>query len=286
MSWNAFLWSLRREWWENRAIYIAPLIIAAGAFAGYVYFGMNHLARMGSQAMPDPRLVALAGLPYGMAASIILLTGWIVGIFYAADALYGDRRDRSILFWKSMPVSDLATVTAKMCIPLLVIPAFGLALTIAAQLLMLATGSLILAATGGDPGFTWRSWPMVTQTIVMSYGVFIHALWFAPVYAWLLLVSSWAKRAVLLWAFLPILAMFALEKLALGTSWLASAVQYRIMGAMTEGFAAGALKHPVTQLSQLDPVRFLSTPNLWLGLAFAGACFALAVRLRRFGEPT
>src|SRR5262249_42266080 len=175
-------------------------------------------------------------------------------------------------------VSDLVTVTAKMCVPLFVIPAFGFVVAIAAQLAMMGMGSLMLVASGGDPGFTWRSWPMVTQTIVMFYGVFIHALWFAPIYAWLLFVSSWAKRAVLLWAFLQILEMFALEKLALGTSWLTTAVQYRIMGAMAEGFAAGALKRPVTQLSQLEPIHFLSTPNLWLGLAFAGACFALAVR--------
>ena len=185
-----------------------------------------------------------------------------------------------------MPVSDLVTVAAKAAIPLVAIPLFTCAVAIVTQLAMLVAGPAIAAAAGGDAATLWNAWPMVPQTLVMLYGMAIHALWFAPIYAWLLLVSAWAKRAVLLWAFLPLFALFALEKVALGTSWLASAIQYRLVGATAEGFARGALKHPITALSQLDPARFFSTPNMWLGLVFAAACFALAVRLRRYGEPT
>jgi len=281
--WNALWWSIRREWWENRAIQVAPLVIAALSLAGFMYFS----ARLAHFAASHPgKDVNMAAVPFGMAASIILLTGWIVGFFYAADALHGERRDRSILFWKSMPVSDLVTVAAKAAIPLVAIPLFTCAVAIVTQLAMLVAGPAIAAAAGGDAATLWNAWPMVPQTLVMLYGMAIHALWFAPIYAWLLLVSAWAKRAVLLWAFLPLFALFALEKVALGTSWLASAIQYRLVGATAEGFARGALKHPITALSQLDPARFFSTPNMWLGLVFATACFALAVRLRRYGEPT
>jgi ABC-2 type transport system permease protein len=281
--WNALWWSIRREWWENRAIQVAPLVIAALSLAGFMYFS----ARLAHFAASHPgKDVNMAAVPFGMAASIILLTGWIVGFFYAADALHGERRDRSILFWKSMPVSDLVTVAGKAAIPLVAIPLFTCAVAIVTQLAMLVAGPAIAAAAGGDAATLWNAWPMVPQTLVMLYGMAIHALWFAPIYAWLLLVSAWAKRAVLLWAFLPLFALFALEKVALGTSWLASAIQYRLVGATAEGFARGALKHPITALSQLDPARFFSTPNMWLGLVFAAACFALAVRLRRYGEPT
>jgi ABC-2 type transport system permease protein len=281
--WNALWWSIRREWWENRAIQVAPLVIAALSLAGFMYFSARLAHFVASHPGKD---VNMAAVPFGMAASIILLTGWIVGFFYAADALHGERRDRSILFWKSMPVSDLVTVAAKAAIPLVAIPLFTCAVAIVTQLAMLVAGPAIAAAAGGDAATLWNAWPMVPQTLVMLYGMAIHALWFAPIYAWLLLVSAWAKRAVLLWAFLPLFALFALEKVALGTSWLASAIQYRLVGATAEGFARGALKHPITALSQLDPARFFSTPNMWLGLVFAAACFALAVRLRRYGEPT
>jgi ABC-2 type transport system permease protein len=280
---TTFLWSVRREVWENRATYVAPLVIAALALFGFVFGIANGKVIALGANVP----VAHGGaIPYSLAASIILVTGWVVGIMYAADALYGDRRDRSILFWKSMPVSDMVTVASKVTIPLVVIPAFCCAAAIVTQLAMLLLGSVLLAVFGGDAAQPWRTWPMAQQTLVMFYGVTIHALWFAPIYGWLLLVSAWAKRAVLLWAFMPFLGLFAIEKVSLGTSWLMSAVQYRIMGAMTEGFARGAVNKAITPLAQLEPARFFSTPNLWLGLAVAGLCLALAVRLRRYGEPT
>jgi ABC-2 type transport system permease protein len=278
-----FLWSLRREIWENRALYLAPFIIASLAMLGFI-LGISSGKVI--PLHPDARVLPHGGaIAYSMAASIILVTGWIVGIMYAADALHGDRRDRSILFWKSMPVSDRLTVLSKATMPLVVIPAVACAAAIVTQLAMLLLSTAVLAAVGGDPASPWQTWPMAQQTLVMLYGVAIHALWFAPIYAWLLLVSAWARRSVLIWAFMPLLGLFALEKVALGSSWLMSAINYRIVGAMTEGFSRGALNRTVTQLSQLDPVRFFSNPNLWLGLAFAGLCLALAVRLRRYAEP-
>jgi ABC-2 type transport system permease protein len=282
---NAFLWSLRREWWENRSIYIAPVIVAAVALAGFVFAAFHHSPGSGFANLPPAKQLAFAAIPYGIVASIILLTGWIVGIFYAADSLYGDRRDRSVLFWKSMPVSDVVTVAAKACVPLVVIPLFACAVAILTQLAMQVLGSAIVSATGGDSSLPWRAWPLGRQSLVMLYGVGIHILWFAPIYAWLMLVSAWVKRAVLMWAFLPLFAAFALERFAFGSTWLASAVKYRIVGAMSEGFVPNALTSPVTELSQLDPGRFFSNPYLWLGLVFAAACFALAVRRRQYGEP-
>jgi len=272
---NAIYWTLRRELWEYRAIYIGPLFIAALALIGFTYASFNH---------PALRFAHTA-VPYSMAASIVLVVCWFVGIFYASDTLHGDRRDRSILFWKSMPVSDLITVAVKFAIPLVVIPLVGSAVAVVTQLLMLVISSAFAAASGADISLPWSAWPIFKQTLVMLYGVGIHALWFAPIYAWLMLVSAWVPRAVLLFAVLPFFAFFAFEKLSLGTAWLLGAINYRIFGGMTEGFTAGALRRPVTELSQLDPARFFSNPNLWYGLVFAGACFALALWRRRFSEP-
>src|SRR5688572_927804 len=200
-----FTWSVRREVWENRAIYFAPLAVAVLAFSGFLFHIIHWSSspaavKLGKEAM-------IGAFPYSAAASMILLTGWIVGIFYAADALHGERRDRSILFWKSMPVSDLVTVAAKASIPLLVIPLVACAIAFATQFVMLVAAAAVHAASGRDAATAWNAWPLARQTAVMLYGVAIHALWFAPIYGWLLLVSGWARRAPLLWAVVPVIGL-------------------------------------------------------------------------------
>ena len=105
-----FYWSVRRELWENRSIYMAPLIAA-----GVVLFGFGITAfdlpqlRRNALALESTRQRAAIEMPYDIAAMMIMFTVFIVGIFYCLDALHGERRDRSILFWKSLPVSDLTT---------------------------------------------------------------------------------------------------------------------------------------------------------------------------------
>ena len=113
-------WSVRRELWENRSIYIAPLAVAAVYMLGFLIslFWLPRSLR-GLEALHDatPQPIALA-MPYSHAAMLIMVVGFLVGIFYSLDALHGERRDRSILFWKSLPVSDLTTVLAKASVPL------------------------------------------------------------------------------------------------------------------------------------------------------------------------
>jgi ABC-2 type transport system permease protein len=120
----------------------------------------------------------------------------------------------------------------------------------------------------------------------MVYGLTVHALWFAPIYCWLLLVSAWARRAPLLWAVFPLLAVSAVERIIFNSWYFMYMLQYRMTGAMKEAFAQDAQsKEPLIRLSQLTPLNFLSTPGLWVGLIFAAACLVAAVRLRRNREP-
>jgi ABC-2 type transport system permease protein len=114
----------------------------------------------------------------------------------------------------------------------------------------------------------------------------VHALWYTPIYGWLLLVSAWARRAALLWAVLPVFAIIIAENIAMNSNWFASAMRYRVLGAMSEAFKPNAMHAPVTELSQLEPGRFFANQNLWLGLGFAAACIAGAIYLRRRREPT
>ncbi len=280
-----FYWSLRRELWEHPSIYIAPLAVAGLVLLAFL-FNMRRIAET-MRALPslDPakQLIAVV-TPYSLAASVILFTSFIVAMFYCLDALYGERRDRSILFWKSMPVSDRTTVLAKATVPLAILPLVGFAIALATQLILLMLSSVVLMVNGVEPATVWSRLPL-QMPLAMLYGLLVHTLWYAPIYGWVLLVSAWAKKAPFLWAVLPVFAVMAFEKIAFGTNYVASLAQYRMAGAMREAFAADAWEVPIIQLSQLDPGKFLSSPGLWSGLAFAAAFLAAAIWLRRRREP-
>src|SRR5206468_10746510 len=80
---------------------------------------------------------------YELAGALIMGTALIVGIFYCLDALYGERRDRSILFWKSLPVSDVMAVLSKLAIPIVILPLLSFAVTVATQFFMLLLSTVI-----------------------------------------------------------------------------------------------------------------------------------------------
>jgi len=265
-------WSVRRELWENRSVYLAPLFVAV--FVLFACF-LATLA-IGSRKAHNTT-------PIGMAPAPIMMTTILVGFFYCLDALYGERRDRSILFWKSLPVSDRTTVLSKASIPLVMLPLIGFVLSIVTQLLLLPVTLAVSLANGASAARVWNALP---EPLVMIYGLTVHALWFAPIYCWLLLVSGWAKRAPIMWALLPPLAISAFERIAFKSNSFMYMLQYRMTGAMKEAFRPRTGdKSGVIGLSQLDPLNFLLTPGLWVGLFFAAGCLVAAIRLRGKREP-
>jgi ABC-2 type transport system permease protein len=280
-------WSVRRELWENRSIYMAPVIVAAVMQFGFLISTMTLPRRMGALEALDPAKQRVAiEMPYDMTAGLIILTAFIVGVFYCLDALHGERRDRSILFWKSLPVSDRTTVLSKASIPLVVLPLLILALIVATQLVMLLSSTVMLLGSEASVTTLWARLPFFQLWLALLYALVAIALWHAPIYAWLLLVSGWTRRATFLWAVIPFLAIAAFEKGAFNTSHFASFLQYRLIGWFTQAFVAhahGSL--PIDPLAALTPAKFLSTPGLWIGLAFTAIFLAAAVRLRRNREP-
>jgi ABC-2 type transport system permease protein len=285
-------WSVRRELWENRSIYIAPLAVAALGLSGFVFALIHPPANkdMGLAAINpsfDPTGLAM---PYSHAAMLLLLTAFIVMIFYCLDALYGERRDRSILFWKSLPVSDLTTVLAKASIPLAVVPLVVFAITIALQLTMLLLSAAALLMSGGSVATWWRQLPLFQLQAVLLYTLAVIALWYAPIYAWLLLISAWARRTTFLWAVLPPMAIALVELIAFHTAHFGLLLRERFFGFAPKAFAFrkpdGSLIDPhFIPITQITPGRFLSSPGLWIGLVFAAVFLAAAVRLRRYREP-
>jgi ABC-2 type transport system permease protein len=279
-------WSVRRELWENRSIYIAPLVVVAVLLVGFSISAIGMPQRRHAVLALNPvQQRAAMELPYSIAASMLILTAFIVGFFYCLDALHGERRDRSILFWKSLPVSDLTTVLSKAGIPLVVLPLLTFGFIAGTQMFMRLVSTAALAEDGPGAAATWVRLPILPMSLAQLYTLTAIALWHAPVYGWLLLVSAWARRATFLWAVLPFLAISLLEKITFSTSHFASLLRYRLVGWSAEAFEGIVPKVPFSTATQPTPGDFLTTPGLWIGLLLAATFLAAAVRLRRYREP-
>jgi ABC-2 type transport system permease protein len=283
-----FYWSVRREIWENGSIYLAPLAVAALMLIGGL-ISVFHLRGAGveftdlSKLTPMQRAIpeqVVAGV-FQFISALLTVTTFIVAVFYCLDALHGERQDRSILFWKSLPVSDLLTILSKATIPVMVLPLVTFAITVVTQASMLLLSRAVLIGTGwnavsmGDHASLFQGWLMLLYHLVA-----IQSLWYAPIYGWLLLVSAWARRAPLLWATLPLLAISIVEKIAFHTSYFASMLRHRLGFNAQEG-----LSFSVNNIAPLSPGHFLISPGLWIGLAVAGVFLAAAVQMRRYRGP-
>jgi ABC-2 type transport system permease protein len=279
-------WSVRRELWGNRWIYLAPLGVAAVFLFGFLISAVHLPGKM--------RALSVLGLmeqreaiaaPYDIVAGLMMVTLMIIGAFYCLEALQSERRDRSILFWKSLPVSDLTTVLSKASVPFLILPLLTFAITVATQFIMLLVSSAILLGSGQSVATLWTQLSFVQMSLLLLYHLItVHTLWPAPVYGWLLLVSAWARRAAFLWAALPVLAIAGLEKIVFHTSHVVALMGYLVSGGGAEAVTAPG-GFPMDPMTHLTPGRFLSTPGLWIGLAVTVAFLAAAVRLRRYREP-
>jgi ABC-2 type transport system permease protein len=279
-------WSIRREFWENRYLYVAPLAVAAVFLFAYL-INTIHSPRQVRALLLDSAYNHHGEMlgKFDLAAAFMMGTAILMNVFYCAEALHGERRDRSILFWKSLPVSDATTVLVKASIPLLILPVLVSAVTFVMQLLMLLVGSAVLLATGGHGAELWAHFPIVRMSLLTLYHLLTtHALWPAPVYCWLLLVSGWARRAPFLWAALPVVAIGGLEKIAFNTTHFAAMVAGRFIGS-TAPIASTPDLFPANPMTHISPGPFLASPGLWMGLALAAIFLAAAVRLRRYQGP-
>jgi ABC-2 type transport system permease protein len=279
-------WSVRREMWENRAIYVAPVAVACVFLFGFSVSILHLLVKMHSVSGLDVMQAReLFGRPYEFAEDLIMAASLIVGLFYSVDALYGERRDRSILFWKSLPVSDFTTVLSKAAVPILILPLLAFAITVLTQLFMLLISSAVLAGNGLSVSILWsrvgvsHRWPML-----MFHFLCIHGLWQSPIYAWLLLISGWARRVPILWAALPPLTIGIVEKVTFNTTYFGSMIGSRFTGG-PEGTAIMGRARAMDPTMHVGPFHFLISSGLWIGLAITAACLAAAVRVRRGRGP-
>jgi ABC-2 type transport system permease protein len=289
---HPFYWSVRRELWENRYVYLVPLGVAAiflvGNFVGMIHLPsqMRHWAVMRHFGADAESYRDAILMPYHIAAAFMMATYILVTLFYCADALHGERRDRSILFWKSLPVSDATVVLAKASIPFFILPLLTFVIILVLQFVILLLSSAVLMANNLSVAALWTHLPVVHMSFLLLYHIATsHALWPAPVYCWLLLVSGWARRAAFLWAALPVLVITGLEEIAFHTHRFATLVANRLIGeTQVVSFTPPSI-FPTDPMVHIAPTQFLLSPSLWIGLVIAAAFLAAAIRLRRVQGP-
>jgi ABC-2 type transport system permease protein len=277
---SSLTWAIRRELWENRSIYVGPLAVAGVILVGFaVALGTWPTRIQTASTLAAGQLREAVQQPFVVAALMLMVIEILVSIVYSLDALYGERRDRSVLFWKSMPVSDLNTVLAKASIPILVLPLVTFVVTMGTQVIMLLMGSAVLAAKGVGVGALWGQLSLLDLTwINLVHLVTFHGLLWAPLYAWLLLVSAWATRAPFLWAVLPPVAIGIAERIAFDSTRFVVLLRNYFLGNPGEEGAGGMT---MDMLAPHSFAHFLAGPSLWVGLAVAAAMLFGAVKLRR-----
>ncbi len=275
---NHYSWLIRREFWENRAIWIVPSVIVVALTLGAL-FGKVDIE--GLTSPDETRAIGgfvLFGFGIVFFAAMNLYSTW-----YLLDCLHADRKDRSILFWKSLPVSDTQTVLAKLLTAVVAIP---LVYFVAADIATLAMAFIVSLRTRSMFGsLLWKPDLWLQLQALWLYLIVTTAIWYLPFIGYLMVISAWARRAVALWSIVPPLALYVLERWFFGTHVIGTLLQDRAFGYMSVAFNApvmgnGRLTNPESVWRLLDPVDFVTSPATWLGLVVGIAFIIAAIQLR------
>jgi len=297
---------LKRELWEHRSIYVTPIaissIVTLGVLAMLVfasgYAAQLDIAIFGAQniAGDAERKAALTGFFIGTSWVFVIALA-ILTVFYCLDSLYAERKDKSILFWRSLPVTDAETVISKLLTALLVIPAATMIGIIATHLVNLVITSIWVSMKGADASvLIWGSVSLIDNWLAAFIVVLASGIWMSPFIGWFLLVSAYAKRSPLLIAFMPLVLIGLLEGIILRTHVFAENVLGRgdslpiFRTVDIESFfeeEQWRLSEGATNLLQhLDIVKFVTSPAMWAGLVVCGLLCTGAIYVRRYRDES
>ena len=321
---------LKREFWEHKGGFFWAPLVAGGISLLLTILAIIFGEIAARRAMADGKLMidgdivvngldlgALTGrlgpkemteLGQGIDMSLFFASSWpflvlgFVVFFYCLGALYDDRKDRSVLFWKSLPISDRDTVISKGISALLVAPLLALAASLVTMIGFMLVVSVVVLVHGGNP-ITLLWGPGNPLSVVASFliGVPVYALWALPTVGWLLLCSAWSRSKPFLWAIMiPVfsgifVSWFDLTKLFnLDSGWYWSNIVGRILLGTFPGMDllyredlskhSGDIETTLHHMSAANAMQSLATPDIWIG-AVAGLVMIFgAIRLRRWRD--
>ncbi|MEZ5500961.1 MAG: hypothetical protein R3E77_16215 [Steroidobacteraceae bacterium] len=314
---KAMIMLVRREFWEHRALWIAPLITAMVLLLGATISpgsGVQVRINAGDVQINDSKVDADSAMQWLSAMTperqqkitVAVIGGLFVAqllvmlvllVFYLADALYGERKDRSILFWRSLPVSDTATVASKLATALIAVPVLVLCYSLLTGAIAVPILEWKFSDTPFEPLLNWQFGLWLKTSALIALDMLVAILWYAPLAAFLLLVSAWAKRNVFVWVFVPVLVLIVAEKWTFDTDHVADFLGHRFTGFLTAlgasqkvavsgGSADKAVGTVIDSMDRFDASGLLGSAELWLGVAIAAALAFLTVRVRRYRDDT
>jgi ABC-2 type transport system permease protein len=287
---SRFLWLVRREIWEHKAIWVAPAIVI-GCLLLLVLTGNAQLGPIGE--VDGENVFGEATRELQVRLLVLVYAGLALVVFMVM--LYADRRDRSVLFWKSLPLSDAETVLSKFAVAIVVIPLVALAASLLAQLLVAAGGSVRLALAGLPGGLMWQPQALAGGIAVAFLWCVTAILWYTPVVGYLMLASAWAPRGPFLWAVLLPVGLWVGERVVIGSEHLGNFITdrlfglYRLLGARPGGEQGGA-GGELEELGKIDMLgslgEFYAAPDLWLGVLAGALLLTGAIWVRRYRDET
>lgn len=316
---KTFAWLVKREYWERRGgmlwaqvvsgsvlLLISLVGLVIGEIALRASGGMNTKINVGvplGQLISHPTATQISQFGFALDADMISFVGIgsmvlaFVLFFYLLSALYDERRDRSILFWKSLPVSDRDTVLAKVATAIVLAPVIAMVIALVAYFALLIMLSLFALLHGGNPiTLLWLPANPLLMLVKLIIALPLNALWALPTVGWLLLCSAAARTAPFLWAVLLPLAAGVLNGVIslIGLPSVPGALMWnmgvlRLLGGTFPGWFPRLM---ATQPGNFDPLRDgvlgfdllgrgYAMPSLWIGALIGIVMIAAAIAFRR-----
>jgi ABC-2 type transport system permease protein len=316
-------WLVKREFWEHRGGFFWAPVISGGVFLLLNIMGLItgevlgrrpntiHFTGLGGLHL-DGTLDASALQSVGAAldltlyavAGLVVMIMAIIVFFYCIGCLYDDRRDRSVLFWKSLPISDRETVLSKVVSALVVAPTIACLVGVLAGLLLIVVAACVASLHGLN---VWQvlmhAHPLQVAASLIAL-IPMYAIWALPTVGWLMLCSAWARGKPFLWALVVplasgvIVSWFGLMGLFnLSASWFWSNVVGRLLLSIIPGgwLRNGTpLGHPAVQadvptvvldhLGLANNYATLAAPDVWVGALAGIGMIAAAVWFRRWRD--
>ena len=296
---------MKREFWEHRSIWVTPVaissIIILGTLTALMFAGdfakELDVAIFGAQnvAGDGHRKAMLTGFFVGSSPLFVLGLAVLI-VFYTLDSLYAERKDKSILFWRSLPVTDAETVLSKLLSALVLIPTVTLAAIIATHIVNLIVTSIWVSLKGGNAGMLiWGSVSLFDNWFAAAISIYAACIWMSPFMGWFLFVSAYTKRAPLLMAFLPLVLIPMIEGIFMRSAHFAEAVWGRggkiplFSGVDVEAMIEDKMHldpDMISLLSVIDLGKFFSSIDTWIGIVVCGLLTTAAIYVRRYRDES